>query len=537
MHYNAYFQIIIKDNGTYIKLFPPSEYGEALMLSEIRHYLNNLGIDIFSDADLAASLVEALVVQNQEREILICEEKINPVNEIAIVSVTKDLMEANVRLYPASQEGKLLSKSDIIETLQAAGIVFGIMEENLDEWLSNKRYCTDLLMAKGMLPQESRDAFIEYYFETEEGFRPTFKDDGSVDFHDLNLLNDVSQGDRLAVLIPAHRGEFGMTVLGKELPSEHPVDKSLKYGQNTILSEDGCILRASSGGYVELENEKVVVRDVYVIKGNVGTATGNVVFDGIVRIGGDVQTGYSVKATNDIMVTGVVEGATLIAGRNIVIASGVHGAGRADITAGGDITVNFIQESTITAGGDVLAGSILFSNVTANGSIIVSSNKGLVKGGVLCAKNLISVKTVGSAFATAHTQLTVGSSADDINLLKEMEVELAEKRAQQSKLHQTLNFLTRKIESNEDMEIDHQRLLRILPSMLVKGEDELNEFLNNYNRMVNNSTSGETGKIVIEGTVYEGSSIGISNASYYIQEDLASCQFVKKGKEIEVLSL
>ena len=537
MQNNAYFQLKIKDDGTYLMIAPASEEGVKLQLSEIRHYLSKINIDIFSTADVSQALVKALETQHMKSEVKICEDSIVPVNETAVVSVSRDKMSADIRFYPPSDDGARLDKDGIIKILANAGIEHGIIEVNIDQWLDERCFCTDVQIALGTPPEESRDAVIEYLFETLYVFRPSCREDGSIDFHELNLLNDVAIGDKLAILTPEYQGEFGTNVLGGKLPSRKPQKKAIKHGKNTELSDDGFVLKATTGGCVELEHSKIVVHDVYNITGNVGSATGDVDFDGIVRISGDVQAGYTVKATKDIFVMGVVEGATLVADRDIIIANGVHGAGKADITAGGDITVNFIQEGLVSAGGSVHACSILFSVVKAKDSIIVSSKKGLVKGGELSAKTLISVKNVGSAFAGAHTQLTVGSNPEDTSVLRDLEMQIDKKRDEQARLNQALSYLSRKKECGSTIEPEQEKLLEILPSLLVTIEEDLNKCMLIYNGMLEGYTMNESGKIIIEGVVYEGSSIEISNASYYIQEDLAQCQFVKKGKEIEITSL
>ncbi|MCD8491911.1 MAG: FapA family protein [Geovibrio sp.] len=54
-------------------------------------------------------------------------------------------------------------------------------------------------------------------------------------------------------------------------------------------------------------------------------STGNIVFNGVVHIRGDVLSGFSVKAEKDIMVEGIVQDATMVAGGSIVIKTGIKG--------------------------------------------------------------------------------------------------------------------------------------------------------------------------------------------------------------------
>jgi len=533
MNKNAYFRLKTKEDGLYLTLFPPSDGGEKLVYSEISRYLEDTYIGYYESEEL----IETLKNQLEEIDVKLNDMLIEPVDETAVVRVSEDKMSAFARFYAPSEDGIPMNKSDVIVTLSAAGVTHGIAEESIENWLENRIYCTDILVAEGTPPEDSRDAVIEYLFETEDVFRPTIEDDGSVNFHQLNLLNDVSEGDELAILTPEYQGQFGANVLGNSLPSRNPAKKSLKYGKNTILSEDKYVLTAETGGYVELENEKVVVYSVYSIKGNVGTATGDVDFDGIVRVSGDVQTGYSVKASVDIFIGGVVEGSDVTAGRDIVIASGVHGIAKANITAGGNITANFIQECVISVGGNVNAGSILYSNVTARDSIFVSSKRGLVKGCELRAKTLISVKTVGTARTGSTSKLAVGADIDDLENFRKIESALSGMRTEQSKLEKIQYFLQQKIAKKEPLKAEHRRLMKILPMQSNVLSDEIENLEKKYNTLKKRLASSDKGKVVIEGTIYEGASIAISNVTYHVQDDLAQCQFVRNGGEIEIQPL
>ena len=198
MDKNAYFQLNIKDDGLYLILYPPEEAGEKLRYPEISQYLDDTYIGYY-DSD---ELVEALKYQLEVTEIKLNDENIEPVDEAVTALISDDKMSAYARFYAPSNDGGRLNKSEIISALSAAGIHHGINEEYIDEWMKDGLYCTDILVAEGSLPKESKDAFIEYMFDTEHVFRPTIEDDGSVNFHELNLLNDVSAGVGLAVLSP-----------------------------------------------------------------------------------------------------------------------------------------------------------------------------------------------------------------------------------------------------------------------------------------------------------------------------------------------
>lgn len=75
-------------------------------------------------------------------------------------------------------------------------------------------YCMDILVAKAKLPVNGSDAEIVYSFNAEKTLKPTMSEDGSVDFHKLDMIESVKEGQLLATLIPIDYGEPGKDVYG-----------------------------------------------------------------------------------------------------------------------------------------------------------------------------------------------------------------------------------------------------------------------------------------------------------------------------------
>ena len=60
-----------------------------------------------------------------------------------------------------------------------------------------------------------KDGRIEYFFNTSLNTRPKRNEDGTVDYHNLNTVSMVKQGQKLAQLIAPDLGESGRDVYGK----------------------------------------------------------------------------------------------------------------------------------------------------------------------------------------------------------------------------------------------------------------------------------------------------------------------------------
>lgn len=149
------------------------------------------------------------------------------------------------------------------------------------------------------------------------------------------------------------------------------------------------MLIAQVNGHVELVEGTVFVSDELAVE-NVDNATGNIDYEGNVQINGNVTTNFRVKAKGDIVVKGVVEGAVLEAGGNIVIARGMNGMGRGVLKAGGNIISKFLENATAEAEGYVASESILHSKVTAGGEVNVDGRRGFITGGKVCATGALT---------------------------------------------------------------------------------------------------------------------------------------------------
>ena len=532
---NAWFQLDVRDDGLYIILYPAADGGQELTFFEVNLYLiKNRIILKQAEKDLLKQTMENQAARN---EVKIKDSGGLPVDESIAVNISNDKMKAVARVYAASAEGKQISgKEDFLARLTGAGVRHGILESAIDEWLKHRCYCTDILVAEGVPAEESRNASIEYTFNVDHEFRPNIDENGNIDFHQLNQINHVTAGDTLAILTPAYEGKNGKNVQGLEIMARKPVKMVLNPGANTTLSEDGCILTATASGHVETHHGKINVNNIYTVKGNIDAGTGDIDYDGTVRISGDVLAGYAVSATGDIYVDGVVEAAFLTAGGQIILSKGMHGDAKGTLKAGGNIVAKFIQACAVESGGNVTSGSILYSKVSAKNSILVSSNRGVVSGGEFKAGTLISANVVGSPAKTS-TQLEIGPDTAVLEQFQDIENILVEKRLEQRKTRQTLDIAKRRLEGIDPLPPDKAQYLEGIEKQLSKIEIELNEMMIRYNQLKDELEKSDPGRIVVKGDVYEGTRIVISDVAYYVRNNTAHCQFLLEGNEIKTFAL
>ena len=86
---------------------------------------------------------------------------------------------------------------------------------------------------------------------------------------------------------------------------------------------------------------------------DVDNTTGDIEYEGNVIVHGNVRAGFTLKASGDITIMGVVEGANVDAGGNLTVNRGIQGMNKAQIHAGGDIVSKFVENATIVCGGNI----------------------------------------------------------------------------------------------------------------------------------------------------------------------------------------
>ena len=356
---NGYFRLIHQEGKTGIRLVPPMGGGDALSANEVTEYLGSKDIRFDKNA-----LYKAVGEAASEERIILLEKRTTPVErECYKLTVTPDNMKAYVRFYAPSIGGTEMTPEELINDLQVRGIRHGILKNRIEaRYKTRREYCKDILVAQGTEPVHGTDASIEYYFNTDKKAKPALKEDGSVDFFQLNVVQHCNKGDVLAKLIPEDPGEYGMNLFGERLKPRDVKKAVLKYGNNIEISEDNTTLTSTVNGHVELVEDSVFVSDVLIVE-NVDTSTGNIDYDGSVQVNGNVCTNFEVKAKGDIEIRGVVEGALIEAGGNIVIARGMNGMGRGKLKADGNIIAKFLQSVDAEAGGYIASESILHSTI------------------------------------------------------------------------------------------------------------------------------------------------------------------------------
>ncbi|MBO4981717.1 MAG: DUF342 domain-containing protein [Lachnospiraceae bacterium] len=529
---NGYFRLVTTAGGYGVKLFPPKDGGEGIRLLELINYLDNQKI-VYNALELKQAVAE-----NQEKVVSlgVGGEPCPPCEETYLLKVAEGNMSATARFFPASETGKRLSFDEFLRDLRMRNIKSGIDMQVLQEHFQSEGiYCTDLEVAKGKVPRHGSDARIEYYFNTDVHAQPEMREDGSVDYFHLNVVNHCHVGDVLAKIVPADEGEYGMDILGNRIKPREVKKMNLRFGKNIALSEDRMSISSLVDGHVMLVDDSVFVSDVYEVE-NVDTSTGNIEFAGSVQVNGNVSTNFKIKARGNVIVNGVVEGAHIEAGGNIIIARGMNGMSKGTLKAGGNIVAKFLESTTAEADGYVNAESLLHCNVSAGTEIVVNGKRGFVTGGHIQADDKIDVKNLGATLG-ASTIVEVGVNpklkAQYLLLQKEIsEIVRAIKAAQP-----VLANFAEKRARGANFSADQLKYVKETAALLETKKVELETKNQEMKELQQIFNPQKKSAVIVRGEVYPGTTIIIGDVSMVLQSSYKYCQFEKINGEVKMLPL
>lgn len=535
MKRNAFFQLIQKDDGMYLKAYPEVDGGEKLSVEDVLNYLDKKNLkDV--DSGIVKYFVEDANSGKKDVLVKVLEGKQIPEKEFGLVSIDKKGYLAKIRLYPPSDKGARLSTSELKNLIEQNGVKYGIIEKNIEIALKARLYCMDILVAKAKLPVNGSDAEIVYSFNAEKTLKPTMSEDGSVDFHKLDMIESVQEGQLLATLIPIDYGEPGKDVYGNMIRPKKVRNKRLRHGKNIHLSDDKLQMYSDVSGNVTLVNDMVFVTDTYTIEGDVGPSTGDIDYDGAVEVKGNVITGYTVKATGDITVNGAVEGAMLISEGKIVLKRGMQGMGKGVMEAKGDVISNFIESATVKSGGAIYTDAIMHSNISANGDVIVNGKRGLIAGGSVKTTTKIETKVAGSTMGT-QTELEVGFDTTLGERYRNIEKHIDQMTDEKDSIVKNLKILQKRMQTKGKLEPEKMKLIKEGTERIKVIDQTIEEETEAYERIDEEmQRTSDGGKVRVENIAYPGVKIVISNISTFVHTETHRCTFIREGADIRVKS-
>ncbi len=297
------------------------------------------------------------------------------------VSVSADELEAYIRIQGADGE---LHREDIEQFLKEQGIIKGIIKEQIDSILREDYDGQFVRVAAGQKPQKGKDGWYEYYFDSKLDKAPKVQDNGFVDYSSVKWFEYVESGAKIAYYHEAERGIDGYTVTGKTLPALKGNEMNMLTGKGFMLLPDKKTYLAAVSGRIELNGLRLEISKLFVLD-ELTLVTGILEYEGSVYVRGNIGTGTRLKATEDLVVDGAVEGAIIECGGSVLLRQGANASGNGCIRAQKSVVGKFFEAVQVYAGENIQADYYLNCDLYAENLIFAEGRTGAVMGGTAYA--------------------------------------------------------------------------------------------------------------------------------------------------------
>jgi len=525
------FRILVKKEGIFIKVDPPQGKGKKINLQTIQHQLMLKDIAKYDE-----NVVKQEVERPSSRYKKIGEYTPSQYDSHFQLQISPDEMKAYVTMTKPEKYGRVVDTEEVFAALKAKNVTYGIKKDAIENAIENELFNIPIVVAEGDMPVDGKDAQIKYHFKTStDEVKFEVAEDGSVDFHKLDLIQSVVVGQVLATKIPSEKGKAGRTITGKIIPARDGKDVKLNFGNNTHLSPDGMQVISDINGQVIFKNNKIQVEPVYEVSGDVDLTTGDINFPGNVIIYGNVNDTFKVYSGANIEIKGNIGKASVVAEGNIIVRQGIQGKDEARIVSAGDVYAKFIERANVKAEGYVVVTEvILHSNVESKKKIICQGGKrSQIAGGRVRALYEINAKYLG---AEAYTETILEAGIDPEAEDKIMEIHKRKEVIQKEwpEITQELSNLTMMLGRGAlppDMQ-EKYNLLTLKNNELRQEMTALDEQLKSLQEYLD--TIGKDAKISASKTVYPGVKIKIKNDALAIKSEYKFVTFYREGGLVKI---
>lgn len=501
-------------------------------VSTIKSELKELNCHKYFVFDEAIQELTYAIGENSEKtEFIIAEKRAAEMT----IEVSEDHMQAYLTIVPPCG-GELLNQPTIMAKLKAEKVVKGIRKQQLDDiftWLTrqNQHGPTSWLIARGREPAVGEETKFTCLVPDTPHRLPKIDEDGKIDFREVGIIPHAHAGQELMYRTPPTFGEPGYDVYGKVLPGIEGEQIEFASGlRGTAISQhDENVLVATEGGMPVVIPQGVNIEPLYAVP-VVNYATGNIEFDGNVKVDGDIATGMAVRCSGDLYVGGTVESANLRVGGDIIVTEGIVGImpkynsenplnkqsdWRAVIECGGSVTAEFISNAKVIAAVDIVSKKAIRNSYTQAGQRMAvgasSSGQGTIIGGI--AKAMIEIQTENvSAVSNTATRLEVGVKSAVRERQRTLRDQLDNRRAELSELI---------LQEKDEETVQH---LENLKQTIDKLEIQISS--------LNNKDEKTRPNIKVGNRIYGGSTLAIEGIPQFYRQRAVGGEFILKNAEV-----
>lgn len=188
----------------------------------------------------------------------------------------------------------------------------------------------------------------------EQAPSPEDKEAEPLDHRQRSKFMIVQLGQPIGKISPETDGVDGIDVCGNIIPAKPGISTNFKADLNSVESHADGTVYAKVAGRLLLAHDSVSISPTLELTGYVDFSTGNIDFPGNVSVLQGVRDGFLLQSGKTITVSGLVEAAELVAGRDISLKIGIAGRGKGSIFAGRDVQSTYLDACECRVGRDLI---------------------------------------------------------------------------------------------------------------------------------------------------------------------------------------
>jgi uncharacterized protein (DUF342 family) len=312
------------------------------------------------------------------------------------LSVSEDRMKLFAKIMPKEEHFNATLEQlveQISEITPAELLEMDVLRDVCKE-LREGKGCDNRRVARGKPAEPGRDGKVVWLARR---FSPTAASNDQREFSDfftLGLFENIEAGKEVARIYSPAGGAPGMDVLGKPVSPREGRNVAMRWDKTLELRSDpeqGNVTSviATCAGYIHEEGNSAAIRDTIQIQQNLDWRTGHIDFVGSVRVSGDVQKGFHIKARGDITIGGNVLGENILSSGGSISIDGYHlGDLSVPVVLKEDYSVAIAQGVSVNAGGNIFIDREARDCTLRAGMAVLAGRASIVGGTVWCVKGV-----------------------------------------------------------------------------------------------------------------------------------------------------
>lgn len=482
--------------------------------------INNSNVSGSKIPNLSDGLMDELIkltesIDNISRDILSDSDSDAKVK----ISVNAKKMEASISVSAPTGNGNHITREMIDSAIDLHGIKYGINDSILDEIVLNQMYDELLPFASGIPAVDGKDGYVENRFSQTKKLIPKLREDGTVDYRDLGMINNIAIGDVICDITNETQGENGIDVYGNEILAKGGKPPIINAGANTGLNGDKSKLIALASGNLIFKSGKFNVDTVFVLNDDVGSGVGNIDFLGDVTINGNVMDGFYVKSSKNIVITGSVSNAVLEAGGSIMVKNGIMNS---VIKAQGKVSVAFAENAEINCKELLTVNSLVACKVIVEGDVMCTGKPGVIIGGDTKVVGNVRVNQLGHR-SYAQTSISVGNFALLLEEKARLKLEVEQIDLNISQLETTIKYLQDKKKNGEKLTQEKENFLIAALRLKIQKGVLRNPMLHRILEIEEKMTKCDDYTMRISNNVYPNCKIAMGSFILNTSNELGPC--------------